>query len=97
MTANPNKPEILIRPNASGYRVGSRMEVIIMMRKLITMMEKLMITMIRKLIVMMKKLITMMRKLITEENYRWFVRLKDSVGVVGRSSGAGSEATFLTA
>ena len=68
-----------------------------MMRKLITMMEKLMITMIRKLIVMMKKLITMMRKLITEENYRWFVRLKDSVGVVGRSSGAGSEATFLTA
>ena len=73
------------------------MEVIIMMRKLITMMEKLMITMIRKLIVMMRKLITMMRKLITEENYRWFVRLKDSVGVVGRSSGAGSEATFLTA
>ena len=61
-----------------------------MMRKLITMMEKLMITMIRKLVVMM-------RKLITEENYRWFVRLKDSVGVVGRSSGAGSEATFLTA
>ena len=73
------------------------MEVIIMMRKLITMMEKLMITMIRKLVVMMRKLITMMRKLITEENYRWFVRLKDSVGVVGRSSGAGSEATFLTA
>ena len=68
-----------------------------MMRKLITMMEKLMITMIRKLVVMMRKLITMMRKLITEENYRWFVRLKDSVGVVGRSSGAGSEATFLTA
>ena len=66
------------------------MEVIIMMRKLITMMEKLMITMIRKLVVMM-------RKLITEENYRWFVRLKDSVGVAGRSSGAGSEATFLTA
>ena len=53
--------------------------------------------MIRKLIVMMRKLITMMRKLITEENYRWFVRLKDSVGVVGRSSGAGSEAIFLTA
>ena len=73
------------------------MEVIIMMRKLITMMEKLMITMIRKLVVMMRKPITMMRKLITEENYRWFVRLKDSVGVVGRSSGAGSEATFLTA
>ena len=68
-----------------------------MMRKLITMIEKLMITMIRKLVVMMRKLITMMRKLITEENYRWFVRLKDSVGVVGRSSGAGSEATFLTA
>ena len=73
------------------------MEVIIMMRKLIAMMEKLMITMIRKLVVMMRKLITMMRKLITEENYRWFVRLKDSVGVVGRSSGAGSEAIFLTA
>ena len=73
------------------------MEVIIMMRKLITMMEKLMITMIRKLVVMIRKPITMMRKLITEENYRWFVRLKDSVGVVGRSSGAGSEATFLTA
>ena len=68
-----------------------------MMRKLITMMEKLMITMIRKLVVMMRKPITMMRKLITEENYRWFVRLKDSVGVVGRSSGAGSGATFLTA
>ena len=73
------------------------MEVIIMMRKLITMMEKLMITMIRKLVVMMRKLITLMRKLITEENYRWFVRLKDSVVVAGRSSGAGSEATFLTA
>jgi len=28
VTANPNKPEILIRPNASGYRVGSRMEVV---------------------------------------------------------------------
>jgi len=27
VTANPNKPEILIRPNAEGYRVGSRMEV----------------------------------------------------------------------
>ena len=29
VTANPNKPEISIRPNAQGYRVGSRMEVII--------------------------------------------------------------------
>jgi len=27
VTVNPNKPEILIRPNAQGYRVGSRMEV----------------------------------------------------------------------
>jgi len=28
VTANPNKPEILIRPDAQGYRVGSRMQVV---------------------------------------------------------------------
>ena len=32
VTANPNKPQIMIRPNAEGYRVGSRMEVDIITR-----------------------------------------------------------------
>ena len=32
VTANPNKPQIMIRPNAEGYRVGSRMEVKIITR-----------------------------------------------------------------